>query len=225
MNEPEWSDPVGGARASTGEPPEQEYLGAEKRAAERLAEEAKAAASSAGARAKDAAVDKAEELRGAAASHLRNFADAVRVAGDDLAAKEPGPISDIVRQAAQGLEQFSGSLERKSPAEMIDGFRNFGRQNPIGFLAGAMLAGFSLARFASSAAPSGRPETGSPPPTGYGEFTQRSQPYDAGGSLHSEESGASGAYPTGFGASGTNSDPDRDAGEAPFNRATWGAVS
>jgi hypothetical protein len=36
---------------------------------------------------------------------------------------------------------------------MIDCVREFGRQNPVGFLAGSMLAGFALARLAGSATP------------------------------------------------------------------------
>lgn len=125
----------------------------EKRAAEGLIDDVKTAASDAGSQAKSMATEKAEALQGAAASHLHSFADAVRTAGDELAEKDPGPISDLVRQAAAGLEQFSGALDRNSSAEMIDRVREFGRQNQIGFLAGSMLAGFALARFAGSGAP------------------------------------------------------------------------
>lgn len=161
MGEREWNDPVGGAQASPGADPGQ-ILHEEKRAAERLVDDAKAAAGAAGAQAKEAAAEKAEELQGMAASHLRNFAEAMRTASDELAAKDPGLVSDIVRQATQGLEQLSGSLERRSSVEMIDGVRDFGRQNPVGFLAGAMLAGFSLARFAGSGAPSGLSDANDP---------------------------------------------------------------
>jgi hypothetical protein len=125
----------------------------EKRAAEGLIDDVKIAASNAGSQAKTIAAEKAEALQGAAASQLHLFADAVRTAGDELAEKDPGPVSDLVRQAAAGLEQFSGALGRRSSAEMIDCVREFGRQNPVGFLAGSMLAGFALARFAGSATP------------------------------------------------------------------------
>jgi len=37
--------------------------------------------------------------------------------------------------------------------------RDFGRQNPVGFLAGSMLAGFALARFAGSASPPTSPRS------------------------------------------------------------------
>ena len=103
--------------------------------------------------AKAFAGEKAEQLQDAAAGHFRVFADAVRTAGDELAEKEPGQVSDLVRRAAEGLEHFSDALGRKSSGEMIASVRDFGRQNPIGFLAGSMLAGFALARFASSSSP------------------------------------------------------------------------
>lgn len=125
----------------------------EKRAAEGLIADVKTAASDIGSQAKSMATEKVEALQGAAASHLHSFADAVRTAGDELAEKDPGPISDLVCQAAAGLEQFSVALDRNSSGEMIERVREFGRQNRIGFLAGSMLAGFALARFAGSGAP------------------------------------------------------------------------
>jgi hypothetical protein len=151
MTQPNWADSQTSADAS---PDLSEgAFSKEKRAAEGLIDDVKIAASNAGTQARTMATQKVDALQGAAASHLHKFADAVRTAGDELAEKDPGPVSDLVRQAAAGLEQFSGSLGRSSSAEMIASVREFGRQNPIGFLAGSMLAGFALARFAGSAAP------------------------------------------------------------------------
>jgi hypothetical protein len=151
MTQPNWADSQTSADAS---PDLSEgAFSKEKRAAEGLIDDVKIAASNAGTQARTMATQKVDALQGAAASHLHQFADAVRTAGDELADKDPGPVSDLVRQAAAGLEQFSGSLGRSSSAEMIESVREFGRQNPIGFLAGSMLAGFALARFAGSAAP------------------------------------------------------------------------
>lgn len=131
--------------------------------------------------------DKAEDLQGAAAGHFRTFADAVRTAGKELGDKEPGQVSAFVCKAAEGLESFSDALGRKSPREMINTVRDFGRENPVGFLAGSMLVGFALARFAGSTAPTGtgasaqkprpapradarpRPPSGPDARTGYGQ--------------------------------------------------------
>jgi hypothetical protein len=131
-------------------------LSEERRAADHLAEDARSAAGGMAERAKATAVNQSEEARDAAAGHLRTFAEAIRHAGDELAEKEPGPVGDLVRQAARGLEQFSDGLGRRSPAEMIDSVRDFGRRNPVAFLAGSMLAGFALARFATSSSDGGR---------------------------------------------------------------------
>lgn len=149
MNSDQWTEPqepgAGSASSSASDHA--------RRSGEGFVEGAKAAASDAQSHARQVAAEKAEKLQDAAATHLRTFADAVRNAGEELAEKDPGPVSSLVRQAAEGLEQFSGALGRKSSGEMIDGVREFGRQNPLGFFAGSMLAGFALARFAGSAAP------------------------------------------------------------------------
>lgn len=128
--------------------------GDEVRAASDVVAEAREGAASIASRARDEAAAKGEELKDRTADQLGVFADAVRAASDELAAKEPGMVSDMVGQAARGLEEFSNSLRRTSPGGMVDGVRAFGRQNPVAFLAGTMLAGFAVARFAgSSAAP------------------------------------------------------------------------
>lgn len=179
----------------------EDFVRQERRAAEGLVDDARAAASEAGDQAGKFASEKAEELQGAAASHLRSFADAVRTAGDELAEKEPGPVSDLIRQAAEGLEQFSGAMGSKSSTEMLDSVRDFGRQNPVGFLAGTMLAGFALARFAGSDAPrSSRGSAGS----GHGAQADRGDGTRAAPFDTANNQGA--AYPsngqeTSFGAS------------------------
>jgi hypothetical protein len=152
MTQPDWterqSSPENPAGVSSQDRPREESRGTEG-----VVDDVRLAVRDAGSQAKSMATEKAEELQGAAASHLRVFADAVRVAGDELARRETGPVSDLVRQAATGLEQISATMDGKSSAEMIEGVREFGRQNPIGFVAGSLLAGFALARFAGSAAP------------------------------------------------------------------------
>jgi hypothetical protein len=184
MTQTTWTEPKTGPGSSSGS--SGDFARQERRAAEDLVDDAKVAASETGEQARKLASEKAEELQGAAASHLRTFADAVRAAGDELADKEPGPVSDLVRQAAEGLEQFSGALGRKSSSEMLDSVRDFGRQNPVGFLAGTMLAGFALARFAGSDAPqpnggsahhddAHRPAGAPGASTGFGQSAKRRQ--------------------------------------------------
>lgn len=127
-------------------------------------------ATSVGDKARALAEDKAESIKGDAASHMHGFADALKSASETLKDKQAGPAAEMVSHAASGLEQLSRSLEGKSTGAMVDSVRRFGRENPIGFLAGSMLAGFALVRFAT-AAPSSDSHTStnsSPRTTGYG---------------------------------------------------------
>lgn len=200
MTQNEWSETRTGAEG---------FVRQEKRAADGLVDDAQAAATEAGSQARKLASEKADELQGAAASHLKSFADAVRTAGDELADKEPGPVSDLVRQAAEGLERFSGALGRKSSSEMIDSVRDFGRQNPVGFLAGSMLAGFALARFANSGAL--EPKTG--------KASSYERPAEADGDAAASSYGGEGqgntaaeSFDQTYGAAGGFASPDADLG-------------
>ena len=79
---------------------------------------------------------------------LGDFANAARRAGDELAGADQNPAARLVGKAADGLEQFSRSLEHKQPGELLDVIRDFGRRNPLAFLGGAVLVGLALGRFA-----------------------------------------------------------------------------
>lgn len=119
---------------------------------------------------KDQATDRlgaeAESLKGEAAAGLTAFSDALKSASSDLSGKKLGFAGDMVQQAADGLESFARALEGRSPGEMLEGIRSFGRQNPVGFIAGSVLAGFALGRFAAvlpvGAAEAGEPRFGQP---------------------------------------------------------------
>lgn len=103
-----------------------------------------------GGEAQQVAEDQADKVKDMAASHMDAFADALRAASDQLSKNQSGPASEMVAHAASGLESLSRSLHGKSTGEMIDTVRQFGRSNPIGFLAGSVLAGLALGRFASA---------------------------------------------------------------------------
>lgn len=132
-------------------------------------------ATSIGGKARALAEDKAESVKGDAASHMHGFADALKSASETLKDKQAGPASEMVSHAASGLEQLSRSLEGKSTGAMVDSVRRFGRENPIGFLAGSMLAGFALVRFATAAPTSDDTSVTAGragyQPTGYGSET------------------------------------------------------
>lgn len=92
---------------------------------------------------------RAEAQRGArtAGKTLGDFANAVRRAGDELAATDQSPASRLVRQAADGLETLSRNLADKQPEDLLNSVRDFGRRNPVAFIGGAVLVGLALGRF------------------------------------------------------------------------------
>ncbi len=92
----------------------------------------------------------AERARDEATAGLSAFSDALKDASAQLSGKEFGFAGDLVKQAAGGLESLARSLEGRSPGEMLEDIRAFGRQNPVGFIAGSVLAGFALGRVASA---------------------------------------------------------------------------
>ncbi len=117
----------------------------------------RAEAKEVGAQAQHVAEDQAEKVKEATATHMHGFADALRAASDELSKNQSGPAAEFVANAASGLEDLSRSLHGKSTGEMIESVRQFGRQNPMGFLAGSVLAGLALGRFAVASPPSNSP--------------------------------------------------------------------
>lgn len=93
---------------------------------------------------------RAEAQKGAqaGAKTLGDFANAVRRAGDELAGSAQSPASRLVKQAADGLENFSRSLVDKEPGDLLNAVRDFGRRNPVAFIGGAVLVGLAVGRFA-----------------------------------------------------------------------------
>lgn len=100
------------------------------------------------------AEDQADQVKDATASHMDVFADALKAASEELEKNHEGPAAEMVTHAASGLESLSRSLHGKSTGEILDTVRQFGRDNPVGFLAGSLLAGFALSRFAVAGMPS-----------------------------------------------------------------------
>ena len=113
-----------------------------------------------GAEAQQVAQEQADKVKDMAATHMDAFADALRAASDQLSKNQSGPASEMVAHAASGLESLSRSLQGQSTGEMIDTVRQFGRTNPIGFLAGSVLAGLALGRFTAAGMSSAAPPSG-----------------------------------------------------------------
>lgn len=86
----------------------------------------------------------------AAAQTMGDFASAIRKAGDDLAEHDQSMAARMVKQAADGLESLTRSVADKRPEEMLETVRDFGRRNPVAFIAGSVLLGVAIGRLAKS---------------------------------------------------------------------------
>ena len=91
--------------------------------------------------------EQAERRKEEAADSLRSFAEAIRRAADELGERNHSVPARLVREAAHGLENFSGSLEQRSVDDMARSMTSFARRNPATFLAGCVIAGVALGRF------------------------------------------------------------------------------
>jgi hypothetical protein len=131
-------------------------LGKIKDAASQALDTAKHEAGHAAASMQDKAKDTLEQGKQAASHTLVDFAGAIRKAGDELAQHDQSMAGRLVKQAADGLENLSHAVADKRPDELIDALRDLGRRNPGAVLAGSVLIGLALGRFAKSSA---KPDT------------------------------------------------------------------
>lgn len=103
-------------------------------------------------RAGEQVADKVEEKTSEVADTLGVFADAIRQAGEQLTRQDQTFAAQLAGQAADGLQSFTRTLSGKSPEQMLQSARDLGRTNPTAFVAGAVLAGLAIGRFARSSA-------------------------------------------------------------------------
>lgn len=133
----------GAAPPMSGEPSPKELLGA---ATGAVKQEVATFASSV----QDKAIDKIADRKDSATETLGAFANAIRHAGDELAQQDQSLAGRVAKQAADGLEHLSRTVSEKRPEELLDAVREFGRRNPTAFIAGSVLLGVALGRFARS---------------------------------------------------------------------------
>lgn len=96
----------------------------------------------------DKAVHSAETGKDFAASNLEDFAASIRKASEELGSRDQSMISNLVREAASGLEHASRSVKGASIQDITQSVAGFARRQPGAFLLGAGLVGIALGRFA-----------------------------------------------------------------------------
>lgn len=158
----------------------------------------------------------ADSQKEAAAQSLRDFAEAVRRASDELGNRDQTLAARFVQEAAGGLETLSRSVSSRNIDSVIDSVRDFGRSNPTAFIAGSVLAGIAIGRFARASSErdhqrSGRGSGGhgqyrpSPPAAGSRSRAAPGQTGGAGAAPGGGSPGFAGAQPTSRPAAGASS--------------------
>ena len=163
-------------------------------------------------RVKEGLSGQGDELKSRASESLHGFADSVKTARDALAKDNPGLVSDLVGQAAEGLESLSRSLEKTSGGEMIDAVRDFGRRNPMGFIAASVLAGFAVSRFAVSSASGGSASSSGSAETG------------GAGSMSAPRAPGMGTSGAGYGTAPSTGSAPAGRANAPVSPASTGTM-
>jgi len=103
----------------------------------------------------------AEQQRQAGANQIDGIAKAVHGAADQLEQQMP-QAAELVHAAASRLEQGAGALRERSIGDLVAGFNEFGRRDPLALLGGAALAGFAISRFLRSSGDSSSTSRHSP---------------------------------------------------------------
>jgi hypothetical protein len=112
-----------------------------------LAEAVSEFSSKVGGVARAAATNLAERPKAAGADALEGVGRAVRNAADDIG-KESPIVAGYVRDAAVHIDKAAGGLRDHTVGDLLAMVTKFGRNQPVAFFAGAVVAGFALSRFA-----------------------------------------------------------------------------
>ena len=97
----------------------------------------------------------AEQQKQAGADQIDEMSKAVHSAADQLAQQMP-EAAGFVHAAATRLERGAGALRERNMGDLMAGFNELGRKDPLALLGGAMLAGLAISRFLKSSADSSR---------------------------------------------------------------------
>ena len=120
--------------------------------ASQAATEAKSAALSMADQARSRLNDIVDQQKAMGADKISGVAKAAQNAASDLDTSNP-QMAKLVRTAAQNVDRIADDLRSSDIGDVVSTLAAFGRQQPVAFFGGAVLAGFLLARFFKSDAP------------------------------------------------------------------------
>jgi hypothetical protein len=138
--------PTAGKTTGTSTPPSGGMSG--KGSGESLSDSARRSASDAVDTARGMAADQTERAKEAVADEVSSVAHALRTAADDL--REGSAQERTFAQIADTLADAADAIRGKDLGEMVSQATQIARRNPMTFLGGAALVGFTAVRFAKA---------------------------------------------------------------------------
>ena len=124
-----------------------------KEQAAQAADEAKTTLSAVAEEAKVRLAQIVDDQKSAGADHVAGMARAAYAAAGDLRKSSP-QLANFVTSAAEKVDHIADDIRGSSLADILVSLSDFGRRRPVAFFGGAVAAGFLLARFVKSDAPS-----------------------------------------------------------------------
>jgi len=106
-----------------------------------------------------------DEQMQAAAGQVEGFAKALRKTSEQLDAQDQAAAARYVERTAEGLDSFSNTLRDQDLDSLTTQVQDYAKRQPAVFLGGAIAAGFLVARFLKSSAPSASLSTPSSSPS------------------------------------------------------------
>ncbi len=121
--------------------------------------EAKGAAASIAEQARSRLTEIVDQQKEAGADRIAGVAKAAQSAAGDLERTNP-QMARLVRAAAENVDRLADDVRSRDLGDVLATLTQFGREQPVAFFGGAVVAGFILARFLKSDAPvaSGLPQ-------------------------------------------------------------------
>ncbi len=114
--------------------------------------EAKGAAASIAEQARSRLTEIVDQQKVAGADRIAGVAKAAQTAAGDLDRTNP-QMARLVRAAAENVDRLADDVRSRDLGDVLATLSQFGREQPVAFFGGAVVAGFILARFLKSDSP------------------------------------------------------------------------
>lgn len=128
---------------------------ASKQVAQQAAGQGKQVAAEAGRQTRDLVGEASAQVRQQAEAQQKRVAEGLHALGTQLRSmgsksEQEGVAKEVVCRASDAAEQAAGWLERREPGDLVTEVRDYARQHPGTFLAGAAVAGLIVGRLTRS---------------------------------------------------------------------------